>query len=64
MLLLSVDGLHQSDIAWYVEHHPSSALAKLVHRGVSSARLFATSLGIGLEILTVSAPFTLFTMAQ
>jgi hypothetical protein len=34
VLLLSVDGLHQSDLAWYVDHHPSSALAKLVHSGV------------------------------
>jgi len=34
VLLLSVDGLHQSDLAWYVEQHPSSALAKLAHRGV------------------------------
>ena len=34
VLLLSVDGLHQSDLAWYVARHPSSALAKLVHRGV------------------------------
>jgi hypothetical protein len=34
VLLLSVDGLHQSDLAWYVSRHPSSALGKLVHRGV------------------------------
>src|SRR5262249_17913987 len=34
VLLLSVDGLHQSDLAWYVAHHPKSALASLVHRGV------------------------------
>jgi Type I phosphodiesterase / nucleotide pyrophosphatase len=34
VLLLSVDGLHQSDLTWYVGLHPSSALAKLVHRGV------------------------------
>jgi hypothetical protein len=34
VLLLSVDGLHQSDLAWYVRQHPSSALAKLIHRGV------------------------------
>jgi hypothetical protein len=34
VLLLSVDGLHQSDLSWYVANHPSSALAKLVHRGV------------------------------
>jgi Type I phosphodiesterase / nucleotide pyrophosphatase len=37
VLLLSVDGLHQSDLAWYVAAHPSSALAKLVHRGVDYA---------------------------
>jgi Type I phosphodiesterase / nucleotide pyrophosphatase len=34
VLLLSVDGLHQSDLEWYVEHHPGSALARLVHQGV------------------------------
>ncbi len=33
VLLLSVDGLHQTDLAWYVEKHPDSALAKLVRRG-------------------------------
>ena len=33
VLLLSVDGLHQSDLAWYVHQHPTSALAKLVSRG-------------------------------
>jgi hypothetical protein len=34
VLLLSVDGLHQSDLHWYVTHHPSSALAALVGHGV------------------------------
>ena len=34
VLLLSVDGLHQSDLAWYVRGHRSSALARLVRRGV------------------------------
>jgi hypothetical protein len=34
VLLLSVDGLHQSDLQWYVEHNPSSALAQLVQGGV------------------------------
>jgi len=34
VLLLSVDGLHNSDLVWYVAQHPSSALAKLVHKGV------------------------------
>jgi hypothetical protein len=33
VLVLSVDGLHQSDLAWYVREHPSSALAALVHGG-------------------------------
>jgi hypothetical protein len=33
VLLLSVDGLHQSDLEWYVASHPSSELAKLVHGG-------------------------------
>ena len=35
VLLLSVDGLHQSDLQWYVSRHPASSLAKLVNRGVS-----------------------------
>ena len=33
VLLLSVDGLHQSDLAWYVHQHPTSALARLVSHG-------------------------------
>ncbi|MDQ6841784.1 MAG: alkaline phosphatase family protein [Actinomycetota bacterium] len=33
VLLISVDGLHQSDLAWYVATHPSSELAKLVGGG-------------------------------
>ncbi|MCL2731962.1 MAG: alkaline phosphatase family protein [Actinomycetia bacterium] len=33
VLLLSVDGLHQSDLAWYVAQHPDSALARLVGNG-------------------------------
>ncbi|HEX3444675.1 MAG TPA: alkaline phosphatase family protein, partial [Chthoniobacterales bacterium] len=34
VLLISVDGMHQSDLAWYVQTHPSSTLAMLVARGV------------------------------
>ncbi|WP_406464622.1 alkaline phosphatase family protein [Streptomyces sp. NBC_01622] len=34
VLLLSVDGLHQSDLAWYIARHPKSALARLVGGGV------------------------------
>ncbi len=33
VLLISVDGLHQSDLEWYVANHPSSELAKLVGGG-------------------------------
>ncbi|SDJ37518.1 Type I phosphodiesterase / nucleotide pyrophosphatase [Frankineae bacterium MT45] len=34
VLLLSVDGLHESDLAYYVSTHPKSALAGLVSSGV------------------------------
>lgn len=34
VLLLSVDGLHQSDLSWFVASHPSSAMAGLVGHGV------------------------------
>ncbi|MBV8102175.1 MAG: hypothetical protein JOZ31_23770, partial [Verrucomicrobia bacterium] len=27
VLLISVDGMHQSDLAWYVQTHPKSTLA-------------------------------------
>jgi hypothetical protein len=35
VLLISVDGLHQSDLAAYVESHPRSALADLASNGTS-----------------------------
>src|SRR5260221_3155036 len=34
VLLISVDGLHQSDLAWYASTHPASTLATLMARGV------------------------------
>ena len=34
VLLLSVDGIHQTDLALYVKNHPGSALDKLVGNGV------------------------------
>jgi hypothetical protein len=34
VLLISVDGLHQQDLAWYVKTYPGSVLAALVRRGV------------------------------
>ncbi len=40
VLLISVDGLHQQDLAWYVHAYPDSVLAALDHRGLeySNAR--------------------------
>ena len=33
VLLISVDGMHQSDLDWYVANHPDSTLAQLVQSG-------------------------------
>src|SRR5580704_1105442 len=33
VLLISVDGLHQSDLEWYVSNHPASELARMVYAG-------------------------------
>ena len=38
VLLISVDGMHQSDLRWYVDRHPQSALAALVRRGTEYTR--------------------------
>jgi len=32
--LISVDGLHQQDVAWYARHFPGSALATLMAGGI------------------------------
>ncbi|MES4887675.1 alkaline phosphatase family protein [Streptomyces sp. NPDC096012] len=42
VLLLSVDGLHQSDLAWYIARHPGSALARLVKGGVHYSNAHTT----------------------
>ena len=34
VLLVSVDGMHQSDLAWYAQTHPDSTLAKLMAQGI------------------------------
>ena len=33
VLLISVDGMHQSDLDWYIATHPDSTLAKLTRNG-------------------------------
>jgi hypothetical protein len=38
VLLISVDGLHQQDLAWYVRTHPHSALARLESHGIEYSR--------------------------
>src|ERR1700753_1686322 len=38
VLLISVDGMHQSDLAWYVARHPGSALARLAGGGAEYTR--------------------------
>ena len=35
VLLLSIDGLHENDLAYYVAKHPNSALAKLEKNGIN-----------------------------
>ncbi len=34
VLLISVDGLHQQDLTWYVQTHPGSVLAALMRHGL------------------------------
>jgi len=34
VLLISVDGLHQQDLTWYVDNYPNSTLATLDHQGL------------------------------
>jgi Type I phosphodiesterase / nucleotide pyrophosphatase len=38
VLLISVDGLHQSDVEWYLGNYPTSELARLVGGGAEYAR--------------------------
>lgn len=42
VLLLSVDGLHRSDLTWYATRHPHSALGALVRRGTSYSHATTT----------------------
>ena len=43
VLLLSVDGMHQSDLEWYVAKHPRSTLARLSHRGIEFTHAAASN---------------------
>ena len=38
VLVLSIDGMHQSDLAYYVHAHPDSAMAAMVHNGLQYTR--------------------------
>jgi hypothetical protein len=42
VLLLSVDGLHQQDLAWYVSHYPHSTLADLDRQGIEYSNALTT----------------------
>ena len=43
VLLISVDGLHQSDLEWYVNTYPNSELAKLVNGGMEYSNAQTTT---------------------
>ncbi|MGV4983186.1 alkaline phosphatase family protein [Streptomyces sp. NRAIS4] len=43
VLLLSVDGLHQSDLAWYIARHPHSALTRLTTGGAEYTHAATTN---------------------
>jgi len=42
VLLISVDGLHQSDLMWYVQNYPTSELATLVRGGMEYTNAHTT----------------------
>jgi hypothetical protein len=42
VLLLSVDGMHQQDLVWYVSHYPHSTLAELVGHGTEYSNALTT----------------------
>jgi hypothetical protein len=44
VLLLSVDGLHESDLSGFIAAHPDSALAKLARQGVQYQKAFVNRL--------------------
>jgi len=42
VLLLTVDGMHQQDLVWYVSHYPHSVLADLVGHGTEYSNALTT----------------------
>jgi hypothetical protein len=42
VLLISVDGMHQSDLEWYISEHPTSELARLVRGGAEYSNAHAS----------------------
>jgi hypothetical protein len=42
VLLLTVDGMHQQDLVWYVRQYPNSALADLVREGIEYSNATTT----------------------
>jgi hypothetical protein len=44
VLLLSIDGLHQSDLAKFIQSNPSAALAKLARRGIQYTNAYVNRL--------------------
>jgi hypothetical protein len=42
VLLISVDGMHQQDLVWYVRHYPHSTLADLVRHGIEYSDALST----------------------
>jgi hypothetical protein len=43
VLLISVDGMHQSDLDWYVANHPRSTLARLTHTGTEYTKALTSN---------------------
>jgi hypothetical protein len=42
VLLLTIDGMHQQDLVWYVSHYPRSTLADLVRHGIEYSDALST----------------------
>ncbi|MGN6722873.1 MAG: alkaline phosphatase family protein [Marmoricola sp.] len=43
VLLISIDGMHQSDLNWYIAKHPQSTLAQLAHGGAQYTNAMASN---------------------